>query len=1685
MPPTSCHPSRAAHLVPLASAGGACTHIECHDMVLTHLAVYELVEGLGMLSWDRMAGFLSSLAADKLREMSPQAQPAPQAPAAPQAGPFGYPPSSPALGLGNATPYPAYPGYRGTPAGPGVAAPSPFASPYFSGQPMPSPAMSRGPYGSPAPSTMMGPGMGMGMGMGAIVPTGGLAGYGGMGMGMGMGMVMEAAAMEREGAAKGESEGDEVLFRAMLHLIETVVRYGSEPTRVQLFDRLVRQPSPGPSQETMGPLLRLLLVALSPALKGALMGVLGAFAASPALAEKVWAELEQSQYLPTGGPLSMGSPYQGTITHDLDQAETRQESYPCTIAFVDMLRQLLGASFPSLLGLPYREPGPHPYVSFIRDHVYLEFDVLHFRYPGEQCALLGAVLRLFVEVALLAFDVPHKLPSAVLAARVRARITTWLAYVRELFSVFAKMSGRGPLACKGMRAASSQHLRHPRPRIPTPASNPSSPPPPRHPRPVQIIDRFRESPAAIQGTIAAYQQHQLLLHPPPTPAGGAPAMTPAAPGTPLRALGPITDRLAGATGAASSPYTLPLSLLTPGAATATPAPPAGTPGVSAAAGGPAAGGARTDLAVSEPLGFRLMRDFATNPRMMEKLLLVLRMGAILLEDPAKVPHLAGCDMVLFLALRLLESLLGAEQAFSAILRVHPSPHVVTMPSARLAKEHAHIVNLARLVDYPHPALPLYAVRVLALLGTKVPALVSILTPHRAALTEAFAHALTQPPVALDYEQSPFPGALPAAPEERSLCATVLRLLLSNLTDPAAAPAPNLAHFLLGFDRPRAPSATLSLPASPCLEGLVSLLAQEAPGPDAPLAQQEVHGLCAELGHTILWRLCADQPTARPVLDFLRERGGPQENDYFVAHLASLTAPGPTFSLALWLSEAATIKQRSMLERLLRELFREPAEGSDSLVGRPAPADGGAPGAGEQRALEQAPIPVLDMLLAIDQAPPPAEGEDGAGLAEGGEGSAEGATEGAGLLTAQLGALDGWRQLVEVGLMRAPMALAPDALVAVLFKLLVPLLHKIGSSLTAVPVATILSHTALFILTRLRESPARGLEEMPPPPAPSALYASPFPSAPFESAAPARPQQAALQAPPFAMVPIGLCHSVLRGLVAGLLRRQSSEVLRGTLSAGLLSYLHHTHRDMAARCPAEGSEDAERLARVQQGNVSILRQTEGRLVDVVLAELGAPDVWQAVAFSTLEALVRIDGAHWRALLAMHGLPQQLLGVLSRLDRDLLRAVLNPDSLKALFVYESLMGLLLRQAQGPQGAAALVEHALEPWIPPATERYRQLLLPLLRLVVAVLSTHRQNEAVVRQALDFLAAHYHPLVATLKQATPAISLGLASEMALVTGLVAQLGPHPGLLYQKLHQRAPKLHYRMLDVLARLVQWPARAVLLQTADGPLGAAAGPMSGRPLVVEGAADGGPFTLPPGSVLAPGGEGDEAQQPAVPGARQADEATELTRAVRSCTRNALRYARLMMDTSAEGKVALFTADLSLGDSKVHSVSPGGYVRRTVGREGRVPTLGCLLWHLNAAALCLFEAMPARGPLGSGPFPTPLAAGPPAHLVASTPLDQAILMDIVEHCLVLLHNHLPIYIAHAPAASGLVMPGGPSPAASTPLSGTPSAGALCAALQRQLDPLLDRLPQLSQADFLGCLCRKIRDLLATHSTPSGPV
>lgn len=69
---------------------------------------------------------------------------------------------------------------------------------------------------------------------------------------------------------------------------------------------------------------------------------------------------------------------------ELEEIESRVETYPETRAFMTLLASLTQYPVPSNLGAGYRAPGFEPYLDFLRDSVLLKFKARAYLDPNEK-----------------------------------------------------------------------------------------------------------------------------------------------------------------------------------------------------------------------------------------------------------------------------------------------------------------------------------------------------------------------------------------------------------------------------------------------------------------------------------------------------------------------------------------------------------------------------------------------------------------------------------------------------------------------------------------------------------------------------------------------------------------------------------------------------------------------------------------------------------------------------------------------------------------------------------------------------------------------------------------------------------------------------------------------------------------------------------------------------------------------------------------------------------------------------------------------------------------------------------------------------------------------------------------------------------------------------------------------------
>ena len=69
---------------------------------------------------------------------------------------------------------------------------------------------------------------------------------------------------------------------------------------------------------------------------------------------------------------------------ELDEVEARNEEFPMTYAFMQLMESLTDSPVPAALGAGTRPPGLDPYLDFVRDSIFLKFTTRAYKNPAEK-----------------------------------------------------------------------------------------------------------------------------------------------------------------------------------------------------------------------------------------------------------------------------------------------------------------------------------------------------------------------------------------------------------------------------------------------------------------------------------------------------------------------------------------------------------------------------------------------------------------------------------------------------------------------------------------------------------------------------------------------------------------------------------------------------------------------------------------------------------------------------------------------------------------------------------------------------------------------------------------------------------------------------------------------------------------------------------------------------------------------------------------------------------------------------------------------------------------------------------------------------------------------------------------------------------------------------------------------------
>uniref|UniRef100_A0A8C4MDG6 Nucleoporin 205 n=1 Tax=Equus asinus asinus TaxID=83772 RepID=A0A8C4MDG6_EQUAS len=293
---------------------------------------------------------------------------------------------------------------------------------------------------------------------------------------------------------------------------------------------------------------------------------------------------------------------------------------------------------------------------------------------------------------------------------------------------------------------------------------------------------------------------------------------------------------------------------------------------------------------------------------------------------------------------------------------------------------------------------------------------------------------------------------------------------------------------------------------------------------------------------------------------------------------------------------------------------------------------------------------------------------------------------------------------------------------------------------------------------------------------------------------------------FASIGDSSLHIILKKLLDFILKTGGGfQRVRTHLYGSLLYYLQIAQRpdepDTLEKTMWERLTAPEDVfSKLQRENIAIIESYGAALMEVVCRDAcDGHEIGRMLALALLDRIVSVDKQQqWLLYLSNSGYLKVLVDSLVE-DDHTLQSLLTPQPplLKALYTYESKMAFLTRVAKIQQGALELLRSGvivrlaqcqvydmrpeMDPqgmfgmrdppvFIPSPVDRYRQILLPALRLCQVILtSSMAQHLQAAGQVLQFLISHSDTIQAILR--CQDVSAGSLQELALLTGIISKI--------------------------------------------------------------------------------------------------------------------------------------------------------------------------------------------------------------------------------------------------------------------------------------------------------------------------
>ncbi|KAJ3297880.1 hypothetical protein HDU79_001637 [Rhizoclosmatium sp. JEL0117] len=294
-------------------------------------------------------------------------------------------------------------------------------------------------------------------------------------------------------------------------------------------------------------------------------------------------------------------------------------------------------------------------------------------------------------------------------------------------------------------------------------------------------------------------------------------------------------------------------------------------------------------------------------------------------------------------------------------------------------------------------------------------------------------------------------------------------------------------------------------------------------------------------------------------------------------------------------------------------------------------------------------------------------------------------------------------------------------------------------------------------------------------------------------------------------PLNALQNILKGLLDGIMKVDSSPSLRENLYSSLLHYLNYTSTEDGDESFASGDKMSTYHKKVLTANAKGVLECGEKLLEVLCRDAATADrVLKTAAFSLLEALYQLTARESEAAGVKSGnwvldfmVKRNFLGgfisSIARQEDSAIQSLMQSDPVQEnwpfLYIFESKMSLLLRIAQKQEGIEKLVEAGLldvlidikflderpeldsdpmesDKALFETAEVYHMTATPVLELLLSIVSNCRENTIVLDRIAVFIFNHQETFISILKNKSAITSASEMKELELTTSLISFLG-------------------------------------------------------------------------------------------------------------------------------------------------------------------------------------------------------------------------------------------------------------------------------------------------------------------------